>query len=85
MARIEIPMSEYQGMKSKIKNLEDALNSVSKEAAVKKELMEKVKTLVADLEEEKFFDRLFRWKNIIEPFKDLFKLDGKIQEAQEKK
>ena len=62
-ARIELGMKEYQGMNSKIKNLEDALNSVSKEAAANKEKLEQVKALVADLENEGFFNRLFGWKD----------------------
>lgn len=82
MSRIEIPISEYQGMKSKIRDLENALNSVSKEAATNKEIIEQAKALVVDLENEPFLIRLFHWKSVIEPFKDLFKLDGKIQETQ---
>jgi uncharacterized protein YigA (DUF484 family) len=81
MARIEIDISEYQGMKSKIRDLENALNSVSQEAATNKEILEKTKALVTDLEEETFFDRLFSWKKVIQPFKELFKLDGKIQKT----
>lgn len=75
MARIEIDITEYQGMKSKIRDLENALNSVSKEAAANKEIIEKAKALVSDLKEETFFERLFRWKSVIEPFKELFKLN----------
>lgn len=82
MSRIEIPISEYQGMKSKIRDLENALNSVSQEAATNKEIIEQAKTLVVDLENEPFLIRLFHWKSVIEPFKDLFKLDGEIQETQ---
>ena len=82
MSRIEIPISEYQGMKSKIRDLENALNSVSQEAATNKEMIEQAKALVVDLENEPFLIRLFHWKSVIEPFKDLFKLDGKIQETQ---
>lgn len=76
MGRIELSMKEYQGMNSKIKNLEDALNSVSKEAATNKEKLEQVKTLVADLENEGFFNRLFRWKTVIRSFKELFDTNG---------
>lgn len=76
--RIEIEISEYQGMRKKIKDLESALNSVSQEAATNKEIIEQAKALVVDLEEESLFDRLFRWKNIIEPIEKLF--NGKIQE-----
>lgn len=75
MSRIEIPIEEYQGMKTKIKNLEDALNSVSKESAVNKERIENLKVLIADLEGEAFLNRLFRWKSIIEPFKELLKIN----------
>ena len=75
--RIEIEITEYQGMRKKIKDLESALNSVSKEAATNKEIIEQAKALVVDLEEESLFDRLFRWKNIIEPIEKLF--NGKIQ------
>lgn len=82
MSRIEIPISEYQGMKSKIRDLENALNSVSQEAATNKEIIEQAKALVVDLENEPFLIRLFHWKSVIEPFKDLFKLDGEIQETQ---
>jgi uncharacterized protein YigA (DUF484 family) len=77
--RIEIEISEYQGMRKKINDLESALNSVSKEAATNKEIIEQAKAVVADLEEESLFDRLFRWKSIIEPIKKLF--NGQIQET----
>lgn len=70
-ARIEIDITEYQGMKSKISNLESALNSVSTEAASYKEKIEQAKALVEDLENETFVNRLFKWKNAIEPIKTL--------------
>lgn len=82
MSRIEIDIKEYQGMRNKINNLESALNSVSREAAVNKEVIEKVKALVIDLEGEGFFNRLFSWKNVIEPFKELLDTHGQIQEKK---
>jgi hypothetical protein len=82
MAKIELDMKEYQGMISKIKNLESALNSISTEAAENKETIEKLKALVFDLKNEKFLGRLFRWKSIIEPFTELLKIDGKIQKEK---
>ena len=82
MSRIEIPISEYQGMKTKIKNLENALNSVSKEAAVNKEYIEQIKALIADLEEESFLGRLFRWKSVTKPFKELLEKHGKSQKEE---
>lgn len=71
-ARIEISISEYQGLKDKIKNLETALNSVAKEAATNKEKIEKAKALVVDLDNESFISRLFHWKSLTEPLKKLF-------------
>lgn len=71
MARIEVDLAEYQGMRNKIKSLESALNSVSVEAATNKEIVENVKALVVDLEKEGFLNRLFAWKNVIKPFKEL--------------
>ena len=72
MAKIEIELSEYQGMKTKIRNLETALNSVSKEAAVNKEIVEQAKALVEDLQGESLIDRIFSWKQITSPLKELF-------------
>ena len=72
MARIEIPIEEYQGLKNKIKSLEDALGEVSKDAALSKEKLEKIESIVMDLGEEKLIDRLFSWKKIIEPLQKLF-------------
>lgn len=70
-ARIEIDVKEYQGMKTKISNLEDALNSVSKDAAAYKEKIEKAKALVEDLDSETFIERLFKWKTLTTPLKEL--------------
>jgi len=78
-ARIEIPMDEYQGLRNKIKKLESALDSISKEAAVNKELIEKTKALVADMENEGFINRLFKWKNLVKPLSEL--LNGKVQKT----
>ena len=72
MSRIDIGMKEYQGMRDKIKNLESALNSVSTEAAINKELLEKARALVVDLDGEGFLNRLFSWSSVTKPLKDLF-------------
>lgn len=72
MSRIDIDMKEYQGMRNKIKNLESALNSVSTEAAINKELLEKARALVIDLDGEGFLNRLFSWSSVTKPLKDLF-------------
>lgn len=82
MAKIEIDMKEYQGMRNKIKNLESALNSISTEAAQNKERVEKAKALVIDLTKESFFRRLFNWSLVLEPLKEMFDTDGKIQKER---
>lgn len=74
MARIDLDITEYQGMRDKIKNLESALNLVSKEAAHNKEIIEQAKTLVEDLHEEGLLNRMFKWKSIIEPLLILFNI-----------
>ena len=71
MSRIEISMEEFQGMKSKIQKLELALNSVSKEASIKKEKLEQIKALYEDLKNESLYNRMFSWKQVIKPLKDL--------------
>lgn len=77
MPRIEIPMQEYNGLKNKIKSLEQTLVDVSKETAIYKEKLSILESLVMDLENEKILSRIFSWKNIVNPFKEVFKKDEK--------
>lgn len=77
MSRIEIPMKEYNGLKNKIKSLEQTLVDVSKETAIYKEKLSILESLVMDLENEKIFSRIFSWKNIVTPFKEVFKKNEK--------
>ena len=77
MPRIEIPMTEYNGLKNKIKQLESTLVDVSKEASTYKEKLGILEGLVIDLDNEKLVDRLFSWKSIVKPFKDVFKNNDK--------
>jgi archaellum component FlaC len=79
MSRIEIPMTEYNGLKNKIKQLESALVDVSKEASIYKEKLSVLESLVMDLDSEKLVDRLFSWKSIVKPFKDVFKKNDKTE------
>lgn len=79
MSRIEIPMTEYNGLKNKIKQLESTLVDVSKEASTYKEKLGILEGLVIDLDNEKLVDRLFSWKSIIKPFKDVFKKNDKAE------
>lgn len=73
MSRIEIPIEEYNGLKNKIKSLEQTLVDVSKETAIYKEKLSILESLVMDLENEKILSRIFSWKNIVNPFKEVFK------------
>ena len=77
MSRIEIPMTEYNGLKNKIKQLESTLVDVSKEASTYKEKLGILEGLVIDLDNEKLVDRLFSWKSIVKPFKNVFKNNDK--------
>lgn len=79
MSRIEIPMTEYNGLKNKIKQLESTLVDVSKEASTYKEKLGILEGLVIDLDSEKLVDRLFSWKSIVKPFKDVFKKNDKTK------
>jgi hypothetical protein len=79
MSRIEIPMTEYNDLKNKIKQLESSLVDVSKEASIYKEKLGILEGLVIDLESETLVDRLFAWKKIVKPFKDVFKKNDKAK------
>ena len=80
MGRIEIDLSEYQGLRKKIKDLESALNSVSIEAASNKEKIEQAKAILEDLKVESLFKRVFNFKKILEPIDTL--LNSKNEEAK---
>jgi len=82
MSRIEIPMEEYNGLKNKIKSLEQTLVDVSKETAIYKEKLSILESLVMDLESEKILSRIFSWKNIVNPFKEVFIKDEKKQKTK---
>ena len=73
MSRIEIPMTEYNDFKNKIKSLEQTLVDVSKEKSAYEEKLSILESLVMDLEDEKVLNRIFSWKNIVNPFKEVFK------------
>ena len=65
MARIEISMEEYDALKNKIKNLEEQIVIDSKEIKKYKSDLEDLFFAIEDLENEGLFDRVFKWKNII--------------------
>lgn len=66
MARIEISMEEYNAMKQKVRNLEEALVSVNKETLAYKEKYNAMRELVGEIKDAPFFSRIFGWKKIVE-------------------
>lgn len=72
MSRIEIPLTEYNGYKNKIKALETTVTDISKEAAFYKEKYQDAESLVEDLKSEGIISRAFKWKSVIEPLVELF-------------
>lgn len=75
-------MSEYNGLKDKIKSLEQTLVDASKEASAYEEKLSILENLVMDLENERILNRIFSWKNIVNPFKEVFKKNDKKQETK---
>jgi hypothetical protein len=65
MARIEISLEEYNALKNKVKNLEEQIVIDSKEIKKYKDNFETLFFAIEDLEGEGLFDRVFKWKNII--------------------
>ena len=72
MARIEIPMEEYQGLKDKVKSLESSLIEEKNQTSIYKQKFNEAKELFDDLKSEGFINRLFNWKHVIKPFNNLF-------------
>ena len=62
--RIEIPLEEYNGMKSKIDEFEKILNNTSKEAAKYKEENELIREFLENIQEVTFYQRVFKWNNV---------------------
>ena len=62
MSRIEMSLSEYNTLKDKIKALEGALNDVSKGKVYD------IQSLVIDLKNASFMERVFHWKDVTKPF-----------------
>ena len=59
--RIEMPLEEFNAMKSKIDEFEKVLNSVSGEAAKYKELNEEMKSLLEEISAMTIADRFTSW------------------------
>jgi predicted RNase H-like nuclease (RuvC/YqgF family) len=61
MSRIEIPMDEYQGMKSRIEELEKDLASKDKEIKILKDKCLTVETQLEDIASLSLVERVFNW------------------------
>jgi hypothetical protein len=59
--RIEMPLEEFNAMKSKIDEFEKVLNSISGEAAKYKELSEEMKSLLGEISAMTIADRFTSW------------------------
>ena len=59
--RIEMPLEEFNAMKSKIDEFEKVLNSISGEAAKYKELNEEMKSLLEEISAMTIADRFTSW------------------------
>jgi wobble nucleotide-excising tRNase len=62
MARIEIPMEEYNGMKERIESLERAIVEKDKKIDNLKNDNLKLQTTLEDVSEMALIDRIFKWK-----------------------
>jgi predicted nucleic acid-binding Zn-ribbon protein len=62
MARIEIPMEEYNGMKERIESLEMAIVEKDKKIDNLKNDNLKLQTTLEDVSEMALIDRIFKWK-----------------------
>ena len=72
--RIEMPLEEFNAMKSKIDEFEKVLNSMSKEASIYKEESEKAKDLLVDIYSMTLMDRLTGWKQVKEKLEKFLKV-----------
>lgn len=73
MGRIEIPLAEYNSLRNNIVSVNQKLSDLEKEIKLYEAKLATIKDLVADLDDENIYNRLFRWKKIIFPLKNLFK------------
>ena len=71
--RIEMPLEEYNGMKSKIDEFEKILNKTSKDASKHKEENELMKKLLSEISIMKVSERIFNWEDIKEKIDEILK------------
>lgn len=65
--RIEIPLEEYNSFQTEKTNLENTINSLSKENAMLKEKYEALSTILLDVKESTISERVFKWDTLWKP------------------
>ena len=75
MGRIEISLEEYQGLKSKIKDLEKKYYDTYNKLVSYEKKIKNIKEISEDLYDEPIGDRVFRWKKITEPLKNILEYE----------
>lgn len=70
MARIEIPMDEYKGMKEKIESLEKTLADSKKQTEIYKAQVDNLQEMLDNISEASLFARVFGWKKLLKQITD---------------
>lgn len=74
MARIEIPIDEYKGMKEKIESLEKSLVESNKKAELYEQKYDNIQIELENILEAGILTRMFGWRRVlsklIEPDED---------------
>jgi len=64
--RIELPLEEYNSMKSKIEEYEKTISSISKDITRYKEENKEMKSFISEVMDTKASERIFSWENFKE-------------------
>lgn len=73
MSRIEIPMKEYKDFKNKINELEKTLVDTNKEISKYKNENQTLKTILEDILNSSFNERIFKWGEIKKEYNTFLK------------
>ena len=70
MSRIEIPMTEYKGMKEKIESLQKSWADSKKQIEVYNERVNNLQEMLDNIAEASLFARVFGWKKLFKEITD---------------
>ena len=70
MARIEIPMEEYNGMKKEIESLQKSWADSKKQIEVYNERISNLQEMLDNITEASLFARVFGWKKLLKEITD---------------